>query len=602
MPLDERRPADMNETDLDARYGTWLLIKRIVNDYSKEHAWRFAGATICMVLVALATGAMAKVVEPMMNEVFTAKNTDALGTVAMTVMAIFLVKGLAGFGHALLMTDIGRRIIKKIQVQLFQRVISHDLESFHRVGTGVLVARFTNDAAQMYGAASNALVAFARDVLSLIVLIGVMFSLDLQLAIIVFVIFPIAVVPAIGLGRRLRKIARANQELAGKITGTLSQVFQGIRHVKAYNAEEREIVNVTATLEKVAKLAQKAAIVGSINRPILEMLTAVAIVAVLFYGGSQVIEGNRTAGSFFAFITAMLLAYQPMRRLVGLNLTIQSGLSAAQRVFFTMDVVPAIRDKPDAKVLERATGHLELRGVDFSYGAGIPALDDLSIDVPAGKTVALVGPSGAGKSTILNLIPRFYDANRGAVLIDDVDVRDVTMKSLREQMALVSQDITLFNDTVRANIAYGRPDASNAEIESAARDAYAEEFIADLPNGYDSIIGEQGVLLSGGQRQRLSIARAMLKDAPILLLDEATSALDTQSEQRIQEALKRLVVGRTTLIIAHRLSTIKNADLIYVLERGRIVESGTHRSLIEHDGLFAHLWALQTTLAEDDIL
>lgn len=602
MPSDKRRHLQLSDVDLDAHYGTWALIKRLIDEYSKEHAWRFAGAAVCMVLVALATGAMAKVVEPMMNEVFTAKNTDSLTTVALTVMAIFLVKGLAGLGHALLMTDIGRRIIKKIQVQLFKRVINHDLESFHRVGTGVLVARFTNDAAQMYGAASNALVAFARDILSLVVLIGVMFSLDLQLAIIVIVIFPIAVVPAIGLGRRLRKIARANQELAGKITGTLSQVFQGIRHVKAYNAEEREIENVTATLEKVAKLAQKAAVVGSINRPILEMLTAVAIVAVLFYGGSQVIEGDRTAGSFFAFITAMLLAYQPMRRLVGLNLTIQSGLSAAQRVFFTMDVIPAIRDKPKAMELRRAPGHLELRGVHFSYGAGIPALDDLSIDVPAGKTVALVGPSGSGKSTILNLIPRFYDADRGAVLIDDVDVRDVTMKSLREQMALVSQDITLFNDTVRANIAYGRPDASNAEIEAAARDAYADEFIADLPNGYESVIGEQGVLLSGGQRQRLSIARAMLKDAPILLLDEATSALDTQSEKYIQDALRRLMAGRTTLIIAHRLSTINHADLIYVIEGGRVVESGTHQSLIDHGELFAHLWALQTSLNGQDVI
>ena len=601
MPSDERRHLDMTSVASDPRYQTRQLVRRIVKDYSKEHAWRFLGAGICMVLVALSTGAMAKVVEPMMNEVFDAKNADSLAMVAMAVMAIFLVKGVAGLGHALLMNDIGRRIIRKIQIQLFERVIGHDLESFHRIGTGPLVARFTNDAIQMYGAASNALVAFARDVLSLIVLVGVMFSLDLRLAVVVFVIFPIAVFPAIALGHRLRKIARANQELAGKITGLLSQVFQGIRHVKAYNAEEREIANVTATLNKIARLAQKAAIVSSINRPILEMLTAVAIVAVLFYGGSQVIEGSRTSGSFFAFITAMLLAYQPMRRLVGLNLAIQTGLSAAQRVFATMDTVPRIRDKPGARILSKTEGHVELRGVSFSYGASIPALDSLSIDVPAGKTVALVGPSGAGKSTILNLIPRFYEADRGAVVIDGVDVRDVTLKSLRDQMALVSQDVTLFNDTVRANIAYGRPDASEFEIERAARDAFAHDFIAEMPEGYGTVIGEQGIRLSGGQRQRLSIARAVLKDAPILLLDEATSALDTQSEKYIQDALRRLMVGRTTLIIAHRLSTISHADLIYVIESGRVIESGTHQSLIDQGGLFAHLWALQTSLGEDDL-
>ncbi len=591
----------MKALESDPRYQTRALLKRIINDYSKEHYWRFAGAAVCMVLVALSTGAMAKVVEPMMNEVFDAKNADALPMVALAVMVIFFVKGVAGLGHALLMNDIGRRIIRKIQIQLFERVISHDLESFHRIGTGPLVSRFTYDASMMYGAASNALVAFARDVLSLVVLIGVMFSLDLQLAIIVFVVFPVAVLPAIALGRRLRKIARANQELAGRITGLLSQVFQGIRHVKAYNAEEREIASVTATLNKVAKLAQKAAIIGSVNRPIMEMLTAVAIIAVLFYGGSQVIEGSRTAGSFFAFVTAMLLAYQPMRRLVGLNLTIQSGLSAAQRIFFTMDTVPSIRDKPGARVLERATGRIELKDVFFSYGAGVPALDGLSIEVPAGKTVALVGPSGAGKSTILNLIPRFYEAERGAVRIDGTDVRDVTLKSLRDQMALVSQDITLFNDTVRANIAYGRPDASELEIERASRDAFAHEFVAELPDGYDTVIGERGIRLSGGQRQRLSIARAVLKNAPILLLDEATSALDTQAERNIQDALRRLMVGRTTLIIAHRLSTISHADLIYVIDGGRVVESGTHESLLERGGLFAHLWALQTTRSDDDI-
>lgn len=583
----------------DPRYQSGALIKRLITDYSKDHIWRFVVAGFFMVLVALATGAMAKVVEPMINEIFTEKNREAMHRVAWTILAIFIVKGVAGFGHAFLMNDIGRRIVRKIQVQLFRRLVHQDLAILHRLGTGHVVTRLTNDAAQMYGAAATAVVAFARDVLSLIVLIGVMFHLDPVLSLLVFVIFPAAVLPAIAFGRRLRKIAKENQELAGEILALLSQIFHGIRHVKAYNAEDREIAVVTKAVRKVARLGQKAAVASAANRPILEVLTALAIIAVLFYGGNQVIEGERTAGSFFAFITAMLLAYQPMRRLVGLNLTIQQGLNSAQRIFSAMDIDNEIREKPDAVTLGATEGRIEFRDVDFAYERDAPALNGLSIVLPAGKTVALVGPSGAGKSTVFNLIPRFYDVDEGAVLIDGTDIRDVTLHSLRAQVGLVSQDVVLFDDTVRANIAYGRPDATQEQIESAARDAYAHDFIMEMPNGYDTIVGENGIRLSGGQRQRISIARAVLKDPPILLLDEATSALDTQSERYIQDALRRLKVGRTTLVIAHRLSTISDADMIYVMDRGQVLEFGSHRELVSRNGMFAHLWALQTTITDD---
>ncbi|HET8726882.1 MAG TPA: ATP-binding cassette domain-containing protein, partial [Alphaproteobacteria bacterium] len=319
-----------------------------------------------------------------------------------------------------------------------------------------------------------------------------------------------------------------------------------------------------------------------------------AIVAVILYGGNQVIAGNSNPGEFFSFITALLLAYEPMKKLANLNSTLQKGLAAATRVFALIDSRPAIADRPDAVRLDRVRGDLTLQDVHFSYADDEPALHGVSIEAPTGRTVALVGPSGAGKSTVLNLIPRFYDVDAGAVLIDGHDVRDVTLASLREQIALVSQDITLFDDTVRANIAYSRPDASQAEVEEAARNAAAHDFIASLPDGYETVIGEHGVKLSGGQRQRLSIARAMLKDAPILLLDEATSALDTESEQAVQTALQRLMVGRTTLVIAHRLSTVRNADVIYGLADGRVVERGTHDELIARNGLYARLWNLQT--------
>ncbi len=594
MPLNDAALSLLKNAGTDPRYRTKELIRRLLKNYSREHLWRFVLATLCMVLVALMTGAMAKVVEPMVNQVFTAKDTSAINDVAIAVMAIFLVKGSAGFGHAYLMGEIGRRIVRKIQIELFGRLVHQDLATLQHIGTGQLVARLTSDANQMYNAAANAVVSFARDVLSLIVLIAVMFNLDSVLALLVFVIFPAAVLPAVALGRKLRKIARKSQELGGEILAMVTQAFQGIRHVKAYNAEDREIASVTKAVNRAMKLGRRATIASAANRPILELLTGVGIVAVLFYGGAQVIEGERTPGSFFAFISAMLLAYQPIRRLVTLNLSIQRGLSAAERLFSAMDITPLVQDKPGAKKLVRAKGQIELRNVQFAYGADAPALRNLSMSLPAGQVTALVGPSGAGKSTIFNLIPRFYDVDDGAVLVDGIDVRDLEIKSLREQIGLVSQDIVLFNDTVRTNIAYGRPSASQDEIEAAARHAFAHDFISDMPDGYDTLIGEHGVRLSGGQRQRISIARAVLKDAPILLLDEATSALDTLSEQHIQEALRRLKAGRTTLVIAHRLSTISDADLIFVMDRGECVESGTHRQLVAGGGLFAHLWALQT--------
>ena len=325
----------------------------------------------------------------------------------------------------------------------------------------------------------------------------------------------------------------------------------------------------------------------------METLGGVFIALMILYGGWQVVGGTLTPGAFFAFVTAMLLAYRPLKALANLNATLQEGLAASQRVFDVLDTAPRIVEAPEARPLRVAGGAVALDGVCFSYRRGAPALRDVTIEIPAGKTVALVGPSGAGKSTVLNLIPRFFDVDRGTVAIDGTDVRDATLVSVREAVALVSQETVLFDDTIRANVAYGRIGASDAEIAAAARSAGADRFIAALPDGYDTRIGERGVKLSGGQRQRLSIARAMLKDAPILLLDEATSALDTESERQVQEALGRLMRGRTTLIVAHRLSTILDADRIHVLQGGRVAESGTHRSLLAAGGLYARLHAMQ---------
>ena len=420
-----------------------------------------------------------------------------------------------------------------------------------------------------------------------------MFAKDWQLAAICIFIFPMAALPILRLGRRMRKVTANTQEEMGLFTTLLEQTFQGIRVVKAYGMEGYEKSRIAGIVERIFKLNLKSARTRALSSPIMETLGGVAVCIVIIYGGHRVIEGATTSGAFFSFIMALLLAYEPMKRLANLNASLQEGLAGAERMFKLLDTEPAIHEKPDAMDLGSVKGHIQLEDVRFSYVPGKPALDGITLEVPAGKRVALVGASGAGKSTILNLIPRFYDVDEGRVTIDGTDVRDVTFASLFGGFALVSQEITLFDDTVRANIAYGRAGAKEDEIIEAAKNAAAHDFIVDLPDGYDTMVGEQGIKLSGGQRQRLAIARAMLKNAPVLLLDEATSALDTESERQIQAAMDKLMQGRTTLVIAHRLSTVTGADLIYVINEGRVIEQGTHVELMARGGNYQRLYNLQ---------
>jgi ATP-binding cassette, subfamily B, bacterial MsbA len=381
----------------------------------------------------------------------------------------------------------------------------------------------------------------------------------------------------------------------------LSQTFQGARHVKAYGMEEYEERRAVGLIERLFALIDRGTRTRSRTSPMMETLGGMAISVVILYGGHQVISGARTPGALFSFITALLLAYQPLKSLANLNASLQEGLAAAQRIFEVLDVEPAIRDVPGARALRIAGGEIRFDKVSFGYVPGLVAIDGISLTIPAGHTVALVGPSGAGKSTILNLIPRFFDVGAGCITIDGQDVRSVTLASLRGAIALVAQEVSLFDDTVRANIAYGRFGASTADIEEAARAAAADAFIRELPNGYNTVVGEHGVRLSGGQRQRIAIARAMLKNAPILLLDEATAALDSEAERQVQRALSALIRGRTTLVIAHRLSTIQRADLIYVIDHGQIVEIGHHAELLAQGGLYARLYAMQFADHRDSV-
>ena len=572
---------------------TWPMVKRIVQDAVAPYFGKIILALVCMALMAAATGGYAYLMDPVINEVFVKKNSAMLVPVGVAVLGAFALKGFANYGQSVLMSYVGGRILADIQNKLYEHVIRLDIGFFHSTNTGKLITRFTSDISSMRAAVSSSLTGFGKDLLTAVVLIGVMFYQDWQLAIIAFTVFPAAILPIARLGKRMRKVSANTQQQIGEFATLLEQTFQGVRHVKAYGMEPYECSRMEKLVETVFRLSFKAQTVSARSSPIMESLGGAAITTIIIYGGSRVIDGASDPGSFFSFITALLLAYEPVKRLANINISLQSGLAASQRVFMILDLEPGIKDTPDARELKVSGGNINFRNVAFSYNPEITALRDIDLDIKAGETVALVGPSGAGKSTILNLIPRFYDIDNGAISIDGQDIRGITLESLRKATALVSQEITLFDDTVRANIAYGRAGASDAEIEEAARHAAAHDFILQLEHGYDTIVGEHGVKLSGGQRQRIAIARAMLKNAPILLLDEATSALDTESERHIQGALAELMKGRTTLVIAHRLSTIVDADKICVINNGRVIEQGKHEELLALGGAYANLYNLQ---------
>ncbi|MFQ5784754.1 MAG: ABC transporter ATP-binding protein [Alphaproteobacteria bacterium] len=573
---------------------TRYLIGRLVREEVRPHFARLALAGVLMAVAAAATAATAWLMEPVLDEVFARRDGDMLLLMPLLVVAVFVVKGSAGYGQTVLMNTVGQRIIAGVQTRLYAHLMRADLAFFQDTATGTLIARFTNDANLLRTAVSTGITGIVKEPLTIVGLVGVMFYQDWRLAAAAFFAFPLAVLPVVGIGRRLRRVSARTQTQVGRLTTRLDESFRGARHVKAYGMEDYESARATEEIEALFRLICKALRVRAASTPIMETLGGLAIAVVIYYGGSRVIAGTTTTGAFFSFITALLLAYEPMKKLANLNANLQEGLAAAQRLFDLFDSEPAIRDRPGARPLAIAGGAIAFDGVRFAYGAGrAPALDGVTLEVPAGRTAALVGASGAGKSTILNLIPRFYDVDAGRVSIDGQDVRDVTLASLRGAIALVSQDVSLFNDTARANIAYGRLDASDDEIRAAARAAGADAFIAALPEGYQTIVGEHGVKLSGGQRQRIAIARAMLKDAPILLLDEATSSLDSESERIVQQALGRLMADRTTLVIAHRLSTVIGADVIYVVDDGRIVEAGGHAELLARNGAYARLYDMQ---------
>jgi subfamily B ATP-binding cassette protein MsbA len=572
---------------------THTLVARLFREHLRHHLGRLVVAMACMVAAAAATAANAWLMEPVLDEVFVNRNVDMLYLVTFAVLGVAAVKASATYAQVVLMNHVGQRIIADTQISMFGHLMRADLAYFHANPTGRLVSSFIFDSNLLREAVTRAVAGIAKDFVTLSFLLALMFYQNWKLALAAVVVIPPAAVAMRNLGKRMRKASTATQEETGNLSELLTETFSEVRVVKAYGMEGHATGRASAAVERRLKHLLKLVRTRAAATPITEMLGGVAVAIVIFYGGFQVIDGTTTPGTFFSFIAALVMAYQPLKSLANLNTALQEGLAAAQRIFAMLDVEPEIADRPDTPALEVGGGAIEFDRVSFAYRGGAPALRDVSLTVPAGHTVARVGPSGAGKSTLLNLIPRFFDISAGRVAIDGSDVREVTLASLRGAIALVSQETGLFNDTVRANIAYGRPGASDDDIAAVARAAAAHDFIVELEDGYETMIGENGVRLSGGQRQRLAIARAMLKDAPILLLDEATSALDAEAERQVQEALKRLMKGRTTLVIAHRLSTVLSADRIHVMEQGTIVEAGSHAELIAKRGVYARHHALQ---------
>jgi ATP-binding cassette, subfamily B, bacterial MsbA len=586
-------PHTGHELTDDAHATSDVLVRRLVREQLWPQRGRILLTFICMVLVAGASASMIYLLKDVVDDVLVSRDRTMLYLLPAVIIGLALVSGIAGYFEAVNMEVLGHRMVANLQRLMYQGIIRADLQFFHDNSVGRLISRFINDAGLLRFSVAKALTGLMKDSLLVVFLVTILIVHNWFLALLTVVVFPLALYPIVRIGKRMRKISRNTQVETGEMTTLLDETFQGARHVKAYTMEEQETARATVAIEKIFSLTRKAARVQAISRPLMESLGGIAMALAILYGGSQVIDGEMTTGELASFLAALLAAYKPMKNIANLNATLQQGLAAAQRVFSILDIEPQIADRDGAAPLSQVRGEIKFDDVRFSYSSKGTALNGIDLDIAAGKTVALVGPSGAGKSTILNLIPRFYDPQGGTVTIDGQDVRDVTLESLRDAIALVSQEISLFDETIRANIAYGKPGATEDEITRAAIDADAHDFISALPDGYDTHVGGRGVKLSGGQRQRIAIARAMVKDAPILLLDEATSALDTETERQVQGALARLKQGRTTVVIAHRLSTIVDADTIFVMEDGRVVETGSHAELLAREGAYSRLYALQ---------
>jgi len=567
------------------------LYRRLL-EFVKPYWKHLAGAMVCMVFVSAATAGSAYLVKPVLDEIFFKKDLSMLKWIPLAIIGIFVMKGIFDYGQAFLMSYVGQKIIADLREKVYSHIQSLSLSFFTKNPTGILMSRIMNDVGMVQGAVTDAVTGLLKDVFTIIGLVAVIFYRDWKLALIAMVVFPVAVYPIVKFGRKLRSYSTRSQTSMAELTTILLETITGTRIVKAFNMEDYERKRFAKENQRLFGIQIKSVRVRAISHPLMEFLGGVGMACIVFYGGYNVIQGGATPGTFFSFLAALLMLYEPVKRLSGVNNTVQQGLAAAARIFEVIDTVPEIQDKPGARALPGVSREVEYQDVSFKYEEDW-VLKNINLHIRVGEMVAFVGASGGGKTTLVNLLPRFYDVTAGRILIDGVDIRDYRVESLRALIGIVTQQTILFNETVRDNIAYGKVGQSLEEVVKAAQAAFADGFIGNLPRGYDTVIGEQGVKLSGGERQRISIARALLKNAPILILDEATSSLDSESEIEVQKALEYLMEGRTTLVIAHRLSTIRKANRIVVISNGEIVEVGTHEELMEKDGEYKKLYLLQ---------
>ena len=569
------------------------LINRIFRTQVKKYIPELSITFVFIILTSLATAATAWLLDPAIKEIFENKNRQMLYLIPLAIVFTFIIKAFSIYGTRIITIKVGIKIIKNIQTLMAQKFLLSDISHITKKHSGKYLSNFTNDITILFGVLIGVVVTLFKETFTLIALLGLMFYHDWQLSLLAMIMIPVAAISSKNIGKKMGKKVHVSLEASDKFMKFLSEIIKGSWLIKIYQKEEDELKKISMIIDERFKAIRKVEQTRLGAGPIMEIISAVAIAIVVFFAGYRSIQGAITLGEFVSFLAALMLAYQPVRALAGINVGIQEGITAAKRIYEIIDQKNEIFNDENAPSLKLKNATLEFKNISFTYPDGTHALKNLSAKIEGGKKVGLVGISGSGKTTFLNLIPRFFNLKHGTILIDDQNINNINLNSLRKEISIVSQDVILFDDTIRSNILYGNASASNDEIINACKFAAAQDFVEKLPNKYETIIGENGIKLSGGQKQRLSIARAILKDSPIILLDEATSSLDSESESVIQKAIENLTKNKTTIIIAHRLSTIMNCDKILVFDSGQIVDEGSHEFLVKNSSIYKNLYEKQ---------